>query len=122
MKYKLVNGYTKETVIKNITEGNKGVKAVISGGGGSGSVCVYLTPDGNKCAIGCFIPEGSEASRFHGSVSYLVDKYPDLMSFMPLDDVFALRQFQRVHDNYYIGADPRPALIKWIEENTYEGE
>lgn len=33
--------------------------------------CMYSMPDGRKCAVGCLLPEGTEAADFVGSVGPL---------------------------------------------------
>ena len=44
----------------------------------SNDFCAYLNDEGNKCAIGYWIPEDHEALEFIGTVSGLIAKYPDL--------------------------------------------
>jgi hypothetical protein len=40
--------------------------------------CEYLTPDGLKCIVGAFIPDGHPAQFWKGGVTTLIDQFPDL--------------------------------------------
>lgn len=42
------------------------------------TMCMYLTPDGNKCAIGCLIPDGHPGQSQEGTVHDLFKAHPDL--------------------------------------------
>lgn len=52
--YKTANGFTKQTIIERIQKEFKGMAEI---GHGMFAKCVFLTPEGKKCAIGLFIPE-----------------------------------------------------------------
>jgi len=108
--YECINGYTKESMINKIYEGNNGERAH------DGTACCYLTQNGNKCAVGCFIPDGHRGQSFRGDVLKLLRGCPDLEEFMPLNQ-YGLLSLQGVHDITSI-ADPRPLLIEWINENV----
>src|SRR5271156_3153544 len=90
--YKLANGWTKETVMAQIKKYNNGTKATRESGS-----CTYLAKDGNRCAIGCFIPDGHKALLDDGSAYHIVD-YPELAKLMPFDDRCILQVFQEIHD------------------------
>jgi len=107
--YQPINGYTKQSMIERIQKGNTGRQAYQEG------TCRYLTESGNKCVIGCFIPDGHEGQNFVGSVDKLIAKYPDLADSMPLFFYF-LGHLQLIHDR--CGGDPRPKLVEWINENV----
>lgn len=65
------------------------------------SGCAYLAPDGSRCAIGVFIPEGHPAQGYEGTVGWLMEEHPDLFE----DGCHSgfLSELQEVHD----GADTR---------------
>jgi hypothetical protein len=65
------------------------------------AVCQYLTQDGKKCLIGMFIPKNHAGSTYEGSVDYLLDKYPDLTSYMPTGDIKVLQELQMTHDGEF---------------------
>jgi hypothetical protein len=112
MKYKPINGYTKQKIIDTIMVRNKGRRAFDP----AINNCMYRTGDGNHCAVGCFIPEDHEAMTFEGGIRSLLTVYPSLGEVLPLGD-YELVEMQYIHDRC-IGEDPRPALIKWVEENV----
>lgn len=113
MSYTCSNGYTKATIIAKIRLGNNGTRAVDNGG------CVYLTDGGNKCGIGCFIPDGHAAQGITCSVKDLLRTYPDLLAYMPLAELEGLQEMQRAHDSC-LDADPRDVLEDWINDNVQD--
>lgn len=115
--FTLINGFTKERMIEAIRQGNNGSKAInpITG------ACVYLASDGNKCAVGCFIPDGHKA-QCEGEVSatFLVKKYPELKTLFPLPRE-GMDALQCIHDIYIRlpnGPDVRETIIEWINANV----
>jgi hypothetical protein len=94
-KHKLINGWTKETVMAQVKKYNNGTKATKEWQ----RVCQYLTDKGNRCAIGCFIPDGHKALKSEVPASALVNKYnyPELAHLMPFQGD-SLDAFQRAHD------------------------
>lgn len=40
--------------------------------------CLYLSKNGNKCAVGAWIPDGHPAQTLSGNVESLLDAHPDL--------------------------------------------
>lgn len=60
--------------------------------------CQYLTSDGRKCAIGCFIPDGHKGRYYEGNVADLLEDYPDLKENMPPLNELGLSVFQNFHD------------------------
>jgi len=64
-------------------------------------VCVYLDPDGRKCAIGALIPDGHPAQQVRMSVTTLLEQYSDLEQLWQVEteeDKNFLCTLQRVHD------------------------
>ena len=95
-----LNNWTRETVMAQIKKYNNGTRAYDeSVNQMSGNGCVYETSNGNRCAVGCFIPDGHEALEFIGGASQLLDEYPELLNAMPmeLDD---LARLQSEHDSF----------------------
>lgn len=93
MKHKIINGYTKESMKQKIREGNTGEVSRKDG------ACFYLKSDGNKCAVGCFIPEGHIGFNCGGDAYNLLDNNADLVYEMPLN-AKGLITMQRLHDSY----------------------
>ena len=123
MKYKIINGWTKESMIEAIkkytpTEG----KAVDSEG-----TCLYLDNRGYSCAVGAFLrtflPVEHEALQRDGSVvnPYTGEPlFPEFMDRMPLD-LDGLRRIQCEHDNtYHPAISIQEHLVSWIEGNCEE--
>lgn len=120
MKYSCINGWTKEKMSEVIKARPFERACVVDGS------CLYLNDQGNKCAVGLFIPDGHYAQSYEGDYNNLKNKYPDLKEKMPLEDMMEL---QRVHDSYndvntlvtpWYGENytAKSAMIKWVEENV----
>ncbi len=61
-------------------------------------VCRYLDPEGNKCAVGCLIPEEQYSSKLEGLIAS-DDEIKNLPCMQGLDIDF-LRDLQLIHDSY----------------------
>ena len=94
-----------------IAKGNKGRKAM------NNEQCQYLTEDGNKCAVGCFIPDGHRAQASLDSALRVVDSFADLEGLMPLESI-GLYAMQRAHDLSPDESDPRPVVYAWIDKHV----
>ncbi len=123
--YKFANGHTKESVLKALYAGNNGNCATATSDFDGSPTCVYKTYGGNKCAIGCFIPEGHRGQSHSGSVTSLLAQYSDLVQYMPFAEAAPLLEFQKAHDSYrhFIlngehKPDVREALKAWLEQNV----
>lgn len=70
--YKTLNGWTKDKMRQAILRNNNGTRAV-----GPDGACKYITEDGNRCAVGCFIPDEllEKARQHQGTITEL---YQDL--------------------------------------------
>lgn len=90
-KFKLANGWTKERALRVLFAGNNGERAV------GGITCKYLTSDGNKCAVGCFIPDGHPLQNMDLSVAHAAERYPEIIGMMPLSSS-GMRKLQMAHD------------------------
>lgn len=93
---KLINGWTKETVMAQVKKYNNGTKAVV--GDSRDESCVYRSKSGNRCFIGCFIPDGHPGLNVIGSAETLLREYKNLKMCMPFASPDLLI-FQSVHDD-----------------------
>lgn len=108
--YKCVNGWTKEKMKEAIRAGNNGTRSAKSDDPDS---CLYRGDNGNKCAIGCFMPDDFYNRSLEGfAASHFV-----ATSWVPIADIVALSALQICHDKIYHD-DPRPACYAWIDENV----
>ena len=94
--YKLINGWTKAAVMEQIKKYNNGTQARDK----KHTVCKYKTENGNRCAIGCFIPDGHAALNHEGDVLSMLNVFPDLWDKMPFD-VDGIGYFQSAHDKCF---------------------
>lgn len=64
-------------------------------------VCAYITKDGNRCAIGCFLPRRlAKQYADVGSVTDLINADENLIDFMPSKSKQWLLRLQEQHDTY----------------------
>jgi len=124
MKYTLVNGWTKAKMKAAIQKYNNGTQARYTSV--YSSACAYQTPDGNRCAIGCFLPDEHPALHYSGRAGNLMSTYSDIN--LPITDVFMAESFQDVHDkDMFRDLDPsspqlHQALFNWIDNNVIDPE
>ena len=111
--YNTQNGWTKERMKQEIQEKMLGHCSVDDEGD-----CVYRAPDGNRCAVGVFLPDA--AYRETMETLLVSDFYSDIHMYMPLG-LEGMYELQDRHDglvrNEY---DPRPALLAWIDKNVQD--
>jgi len=64
--------------------------------------CLYLNQNGQKCAVGLFIPDGhasqTDSAMDTENAKGLLFHYPDLLDHMPVEDVRLLNAWQTFHD------------------------
>ena len=113
MKFKTRNGFTVEKIVELISTKNTGSVSYSAKEG----LCMYETPEGNHCGVGCLLPSGHKGMGHVGGVTTLLNEYPDLEDILPLGSI-ALVKLQNIHDATTFGIDPRPAMIKFVEENV----
>ena len=107
--YKLQNGFTKKSMLEQIKKYNNGTKCEEDGG------CLYTNFDyTNRCLIGCFIPDNHEGlHRSEKDALGLLNAYPDLEKFMPLDR-HGLNDLQMEHDYRMNPSNIYKDAEKWI--------
>lgn len=101
--YKLANGWTKESVMAQVKKYNNNNRATRYVEGRNKPMCSYKDDNGNRCAVGCFIPDGHPALNSPANASCLMTEFPELQKLMPFDNPDALIEFQRAHDNAIAG-------------------
>lgn len=115
--FKAINGWTKSKILKVLRARRYNVPATDVGT----SMCLYLTPNGNKCAVGMFIPSGHKGANVRGSIGELLREFPDLKKYMPLT-FNGLSDLQGVHDGCAMPEsetkNAKQAMIDWVEENV----
>lgn len=107
--YKLINGWTKARVMKQVKKHNNGSQAWNS----KRESCTYQAVDGNRCAVGCFIPGNHAALQYRGNAQELLIRFPELASRMPFG-AKGLQKFQTIHDGS--SPDKNRDIYKLIRE------
>lgn len=121
--FQTMNGWTKEKMIEQIK--NEMLDHVSANPNVSNRmVCAYRADDGNKCAIGVFIPNEVYNSSMEGRTPLSPEFWHVLAMYMPLN-AHGMWQMQQIHDhsdvlfkNAMRPIDPRPLLIEWIQNNV----
>lgn len=108
--YKLKDGWTKAKIMEKIKKYNNGSKSWEGN-----SNCVYQTKTGNRCAIGCFIPDNHPGLNYEGDVLGLLETYPSLKEYMPFDEPGSLRDFQQAHDTAKSSHEIYKVIEYWID-------
>jgi hypothetical protein len=93
--YKLINGWTKETVMAQVKKYNDGTRSIVLWD--DKEQCSYEDERGNRCAVGCFIPDMHKALMDIKCASDTVANHQDLWKLVPFDGD-TLDVFQRTHD------------------------
>lgn len=126
--YKPINGFTKAKILEVLKARPLNGPAM----GHEGIGCTYLAANGNKCAVGMFIPDGHRGQEYEGFVTGLLGLYPDLKSVMPLV-VEGLATLQMCHDQEtgvldtygreytpQFKGNAKAAMIDWVEKNVQD--
>lgn len=109
--YKPINGWTRDKMIKHI-EDNFTIKSE-----GPEETCLYRHPDGQKCAVGIFIPDNKYDSDMENiKASGIPKRYSFMADLMPLDS-YGLNEYQNVHDDSD-GKNTKQELIDWVRNNV----
>ena len=120
--YKTINGWTKKKMSQAIMERMLDHRSVGPARGHNPNQCRYRASDGNRCAVGVFIPDELYTTDMDTIVTSYIKPFPwnggPIDALMPLP-ILGLMELQHVHDDYTgPGPDPRPALLAWINENV----
>lgn len=108
-----INGFTKAKILE-VLKGRKHDGPSVN----ENRTCLYKSPlDGNRCAVGMFLPEGHDGESYIGPVSLLLHDHPDLSDKMPLI-LIGLEKLQAAHDNLVNGGNVKAAMIDWVEKNV----
>jgi len=112
--YKPINGWTKDKIL----EVYKNRKFENEAWDDNLQNCAYETADGNRCAVGIFIPDGHPGLKLRDGVEILLEKYSELMNVMPLE-LTALRSLQNLHDsNGGRFFNVKQSMIEWVQANV----
>ncbi len=119
--YTPINGFTKSSILKVLKSRKFNEPAVRAP---DDSSCVYLAPDGNKCAVGMFIPDGHAGQNLANTADELLVHYPDLVALMPFGPE-GLVSLQTAHDveasfNKKFEGNAKAAMIDWVEKNVQD--
>ena len=140
--YKLINGYTIESLKEVFKKNNTGKPAlykVVNGendnwdecydeGEVINEFCVYFNPvDGNRCAVGCYIPdsfieEHKNVVTDEIDAASLINDYPELAEHMPMEKE-GLMAFQKAHDEFNESKHKlnfHDYMCSWIDEYCEE--
>ena len=124
--FKCINGFTKTKMIEMIILGNNGTQSM-----GNGTTnCAYRGRNGNKCPVGCFIPDELYHTALEGrDIGSIYSDYPEIQACMPLNQ-HGMFSLQSIHDRYgrtydidgenleYGGLTVREAVVNWIKKNV----
>lgn len=108
-------GWTKEKFLERIKKYNPGRRVSF------GEICKYSLKEyaniDERCFIGCFIPDGHEGLKYSGSVTHLIERFPDLNEIMPLINLQELQILQNYHDkeSNWWGVLTQNDMIKYLE-------
>jgi hypothetical protein len=122
MRHKIINGWTKESMIAAIDTYVPHVGKCMDDSGG----CVYLDDNGYSCPVGAFLrtflPVDHEAFKREGGVMDPMtgeSLFPEFMDKMPLS-IEGLRRIQVEHDFTHRDHNVQERLISWINESCEE--
>ena len=103
-----INGWTRESVMKQIRSRNLGYPAYCE----NGDYCRYRAYDGNQCLVGCFIPDDLYEEEFESEPSCLI--YDKISEKMPIVRPF-LKKLQIFHDSYELRDENAETFFEDIE-------
>lgn len=111
-KFKLNPGWTKEKMLDILLTKNNNTQSYGT------YACKYFMDDGNRCAIGCFIPEErKDEVNDLGGADDLFRSYPNLLDEMPLNHDGML-SLQMEHDSLNRNAPTHEAFKRFVEERV----
>lgn len=100
MKYKLINDWTKESLMERILEKNS--FAICTSGRGDR---VYRNDEGKACFAGVFIPDELYSKAFEGKVvDGIIQIAPALLNYFPFGHE-GMAALQNIHDSQWAHSD-----------------
>ena len=118
-QYRCINGWTKKKMLEHVTN-NFIYKSVTKDG-----YCAYRGENGDKCAVGLFIPDNlytedmDNGDKFQNTdVLHILERYPELNNYLPLESE-ALMDFQKIHDKSF-SSSTKLELLDWIETKVQD--
>jgi hypothetical protein len=107
IKYRTINGWTKDRMKEHVMTEFKGKSMICVGS--MEETCVYRGENNTKCAVGMFIPDILYSPMLEKITIYNMQEFQGVF---PLDQM-GLKAFQRIHDN----SEPENTLhdlLSWI--------
>ncbi len=116
-----VNGWTKDSIVAHIEAHFTG-KSFVLNPDTHKDECKYRGPNGEKCAVGLFIPDDkyrpSMDINCENHATGIIERYR-LSNIMPLD-IQGMQAFQQVHDNS-TPSECKGNMLAWVRENVSNG-
>lgn len=104
-----INGFDRESTMKQIKARNLGYKA------GEGDDCLYRSGDGNCCLVGCFIPDEKYCDSIESHDARHAIIHLKLEKHMPLSNDL-MDRLQMLHDDDTLEGLDKEDFYKVIEE------
>lgn len=116
MKFKTINGWTKESMIDYIKKEFKGRSVDIYK-----NICLYRGPEGKKCIVGLFIPDNLYKPELEGkSLKLHIENnnvsFNEIIKQLPLP-YEAMQYLQLIHDRDDL-KNTLDEILYWIEKNV----
>lgn len=109
--YRCINGWTKDRMLEVVTNRPFEEAAYCD----KREECYYIMPNGNRCAVGLFIPNDHPALKESMGVVAVCGKYRGLLEILPLE-LSGMQDFQLAHDLNKENAKTK--MIEWIQTNV----
>lgn len=110
-----INGWTRESVMKQIRANNLGYPAYNE----EQDQCKYRAHDGNQCLVGCFIPDNLYEQEFEGEPAKAI--YDKMSEVMPMVRP-SLQKLQEFHDKYHVANLTGNIFFELVEEELIKLE
>ena len=111
-----INGWTKTKMKARIRRYNDGTQAkeIVDGQ----SRCLYITPLGNRCAVGCFLTkeQAKEADENQLTGTEVAKRWPEKMPIPPK----GINELQDIHDDCDPSQNVQEELYDWIDKRVVD--